>query len=448
MGLDAWWRIVFSRVQEQWPTLKFGEVAAQSWSLHFEKARAITLMIINFFFKSNQHIPLIHNFTANFVYHSMKIRRFIQEQVENRLHPGKVVVLLGPRQIGKTTLLKDLLAKEPAPFLFVSGEDRATQNWLGSQSIETLRQTIGRHQLLVIDEAQHVPNIGLNLKLIVDHLPHLRVMATGSSSFDLSNQTGEPLVGRKWEFELYPISQLELAVNEAPFQTEELLPQRLLYGSYPEIITTTGFADKRELLNNLVNGYLYKDLLMFEEIRKSKKIVEILGMLAFQIGSLVSVHEISQALGMNTRTVDKYLDLLEKVFVIKRLGGYSRNLRKEISKGAKYYFWDNGIRNAIINNFNELNLRNDVGALWENYLIAERLKKQRYTKLFSNNYFWRTYDQKEIDFVEERDGQLYGFEFKWMPSNPKPPALWHETYPNAHFEVIHPGNYLSFIAES
>lgn len=376
----------------------------------------------------------------------MKIQRIIQHQVESRMVPGKVVVLLGPRQVGKTTLLRDILAKEPAPFLFVSGEDRAAQAWLGSQSIETLRQNIGKHQLLVVDEAQHVPHIGLNLKLIVDHLPHLRVLATGSSSFDLSNQTGEPLVGRKWEFELYPISQLELAATEAPFQTEELLSQRLIYGSYPEIVTTVGLSDKRELLNNIVNGYLYKDLLMFEDIRKSKKIVEILSLLAFQIGNLVSVHEIGQAIGMNTRTVEKYLDLLEKVFVIKRLGGYSRNLRKEISKGSKYYFWDNGIRNAIINNFNELPLRNDVGALWENYLITERLKKQRYTKIFSNNYFWRTYDQKEVDFVEERDGRLYGFEFKWSKSNPKPPSLWLETYPEAGFEAIHTGNYLSFIA--
>ena len=377
----------------------------------------------------------------------MKIQRIIQSQVESRLVPGKVVVLLGPRQVGKTTLLRDILAKEQAPFLLVAGEDRATQTWLGSQSIETLRQNIGQYQLLVVDEAQHVPNIGLNLKLIVDHLPHVRVLATGSSSFDLSNQTGEPLVGRKWEFELYPVSQLELAATEALFHTEERLPQRLIYGNYPEIVTTVGLSDKRELLNNIVNGYLYKDLLMFEEIRKSQKIIEILSLLAFQIGNLVSVHEISKAIGMNARTVDKYLDLLEKVFVIKRLGGYSRNLRKEISKSSKYYFWDNGIRNAIINNFNELSLRNDVGALWENYLITERLKKQRYTKLFSNNYFWRTYDQKEVDFVEERDGRLYGFEFKWSNPTSKTPDLWLETYPEASFEVIHRGDYLSFIAE-
>ncbi|MDX2282997.1 MAG: ATP-binding protein [Bacteroidia bacterium] len=377
----------------------------------------------------------------------MKIHRIIQQQLESRMVPGKVVVLLGPRQVGKTTLLRDILAAQQEPFLFVSGEDRAVQAWLGSQHIETLRQNLGKHTLLVVDEAQHVPNIGLNLKLIVDHLPHIRVLATGSSSFDLSNQTGEPLVGRKWEFELYPISQLELAAAELPFQTEELLPQRLIYGSYPEVVTTVGLADKRELLSSIVNGYLYKDLLMFEEIRKSKKIIEILSLLAFQIGSLVSVHEISQAVGLNSRTVEKYLDLLEKVFVIKRLGGYSRNLRKEIAKGSKYYFWDNGIRNAVINHFNELPLRNDTGALWENYLITERLKKQRYTKIFSSNYFWRTYSQQEVDFVEERDGRLYGFEFKWSASAPKPPARWLEAYPEASFDVIHRGNYRSFIAE-
>lgn len=381
------------------------------------------------------------------MYYTMKIHRIIQSQIENRMVPGKAVILLGPRQVGKTTLLKDILAKETAPFLFVSGEDRATQAWLGSQRIETLRQNIGQHSLLVVDEAQHVPLVGLNLKLIVDHLPQVRVLATGSSSLDLSSQTGEPLVGRKWEFELYPISQLELAATEAPFETAERLSQRLIYGSYPEVITTLGLADKRDVLNGIVNGYLYKDLLMFEEIRKSKKITEILSLLAFQIGSPVSMHEISRSIGMNIRTVEKYLDLLEKVFVIKRLGSYSRNLRKEISKGAKYYFWDNGIRNAVINNFNELALRNDVGALWENYLITERLKKQRYTKIFSNNFFWRTYDQKEVDFVEERDGRLYGVEFKWSKPSPKPPSLWLETYPEASFESIHRDNYLPFIAE-
>ena len=360
--------------------------------------------------------------------------------------PGKVVVLLGPRQVGKTTLLRDILAEESSSYLFVSGEDRAVQAWLGSQRIETLRQNIGKHSLLVVDEAQHVPQIGLNLKLIVDHLPQVRVLATGSSSFDLSNKTGEPLVGRKWAFELYPISQLELAATELPFQSEEMLPQRLIYGSYPEVVTTVGLTDKKELLNHIVNGYLYKDLLMFEDIRKSKKIVEILTMLAFQIGSLVSVHEISMTIGMNTRTVEKYLDLLEKVFVIKRLGGFSRNLRKEISKGSKYYFWDNGIRNAVINNFNDLPLRNDVGALWENYLITERLKKQRYQKIFSNNYFWRTYDQKEVDFVEERDGRLYGYELKWSRQEAKQPKVWLETYPESTFATINPYNYLPFIA--
>lgn len=376
----------------------------------------------------------------------MKIQRVIQQELRRKMVPGKVVVLLGPRQAGKTTLVKDILSQEQEPFLFISGEDRNIQRWLGSQSIEVLRQNIGRNTLLVVDEAQHVPNIGLNLKLIVDHLPHVRVLATGSSSFDLSNQTGEPLVGRKWTFTLYPVSQLELSANEAPFQTEELLSQRLVYGGYPEVITTVGLSEKRELLNSIVNSYLYKDLLMFEEIRKSQKIIDILSLLAFQIGNLVSIHEISKAIGLNTRTVEKYLDLLEKVFVIKRLGGYSRNLRKEISKSSKYYFWDNGIRNAVINNFNELNLRNDVGALWENYLIIERMKKQHYKKIFSNNYFWRTYDQKEVDFVEERDGGLYGFEFKWSKSSSKTPALWVDTYPEASFEVIHPGNYLPFIA--
>ncbi len=379
------------------------------------------------------------------MYYSMKISRFIQDQVENRMVPGKVVIILGPRQAGKTTLIRDIIAKETAPFLFVSGEDRAVKAWLGSQSLETLRQNIGKNTLLVIDEAQNIPQIGLNLKLIVDHLPHVRVLATGSSSFDIANQTGEPLVGRKWEFVLFPIAQLELSPTEAPFQSEELLPQRLIYGGYPEVVTTVGLSDKRDLLNNIVNGYLYKDLLMFEDIRKSQKILDLLKLLAFQTGQMVSVLELSRNTGLNTRTVEKYLDLLEKVFVLKRIGSYSRNLRKEIAKSSRFYFWDNGIRNAIINNFNEPDMRNDIGGLWENYLVIERLKKQHYHKIFSNNYFWRTYDQKEVDFVEERDGRLFGYEFKWSKREVKPPAIWLETYPEATFEVVDRSNYMPFI---
>lgn len=376
----------------------------------------------------------------------MNIPRLIYDDVVKKLVPGKVVTILGPRQVGKTTLIREIMARESLSALFVSGEDRAVKAWLGSQSVETLRQNIGKNTLLVVDEAQTVPQIGLNLKLIVDHLPQVRVLATGSSAFGLANQTGEPLVGRKWEFELYPIAQLELAPLELPFQTAELLPQRLLYGAYPEIVTTVGLSDKRELLHHIVNSYLYKDLLMFEEIRKSQKLLDILKLLAFQIGQTVSILELSNHTNLNTRTVEKYLDLLEKVFVIKRISGFSRNLRKEISKNARFYFWDNGIRNAIINNFNELETRNDIGALWENYLFIERIKKQRYQKVFANNYFWRTYDQKEIDHVEERDGRLFGYEFKWSPRNLKPPAQWLEAYPEGSFEVIERGNYLSFIA--
>lgn len=375
----------------------------------------------------------------------MQIPRFIHEDVARKMLPGKVVAILGPRQVGKTTLVREILAKEPAPTLFVSGEDRAVKAWLGSQSIEVLRQNLGKVKLLVVDEAQNIPEVGLNLKLIVDHLPEIRVLATGSSAFGLANKTGEPLVGRKWEFELYPIAQLELAALELPFQTAEFLPQRLLYGAYPEVVTTVGLSDKRELLNHIVNSYLYKDLMLFEEIRKSQKILDILKLLAFQIGQTVSVLEISNSTGLNARTVEKYLDLLEKVFVIKRTSGFSRNLRKEVSKNARFYFWDNGIRNAIINNFNGLETRNDVGSLWENYLFVERLKKQRYHKIFANNYFWRTYDQREIDHVEERDGRLFGYEFKWSPRNIKPPAQWLEAYPEGSFEVIDRGNYLPFI---
>ncbi len=378
----------------------------------------------------------------------MHIPRYILPQVEKRITPSKVVVIYGPRQVGKTTLVKELLKKVTEPFLFVSGEDRNIQSWLGSQSIGTLKKNIGRHKLLVVDEAQKVEQIGLNLKLIVDHIEGIKVVATGSSSFDLANQFGEPLVGRKWQFDLYPIAQMELNAFEAPFQTEENLPSRMIFGGYPEVVTAESDEDRREILNTIVNSYLYKDLLEFEEIRKSKKLLDILKMLAFQIGKQVSLNELSNNVNLNFRTLEKYLDLLEKVFVLKRVNAFSRNLRKEISKSARYYFWDNGVRNAIINNFNYLDTRNDADALWENYLFIERMKKQAYQKIYANNYFWRTYDQKEIDLVEEREGKLFAYEFKWGRKKTKPPRLWFDTYPNAEFEEINRENYLAFIGQA
>lgn len=357
--------------------------------------------------------------------------------------PKKAVIIYGPRRVGKTTLLKKYLEEEEN-YLFVTGEDFFIQESLSSQSIELLKNFIGTKKLLVIDEAQYIPSIGLNLKLIVDHFEDVRVIATGSSTFDLAKQVGEPLTGRKSLIKMYPLSQMELNLIENSAQTKANLEKRLIYGSYPEVVTLAGDENRKEYLHELVSSYLFKDLLIFEGINKSQKIIDLLILLAFQIGKDVSHHELATQLGMSKNTVEKYLDILEQVFVLVNIRGFSRNLRKEVTKSSRYYFYDNGIRNTLINNFNSLSTRNDTGDLWENYLVMERLKKQQYKKIWSHNYFWRTYDQKEVDWVEEREGSLFGFEFKWGSSSPAP-KLWFDTYPNSSFECINKNNYLPFI---
>ena len=367
------------------------------------------------------------------------------ERLKTLLQPGKVVILYGARRVGKTTLVKKFLEGENNA-LFVTGEDIFIQRHLSSSSIEKLSAFIGDHDLLVIDEAQHIPDIGRNLKLIVDHLPHLRIIATGSSTFELAKQIGEPLTGRKFTLKLYPLSQIELNQVENASEVTALLDSRLIYGSYPEIINIKSNTSKMDYLQELVSSYLLKDILSFEGVKKSKKLVDLLILLALQIGCEVSHSEIATKLGINKITVERYLDLLEQVFVITNLRGFSRNLRKEVTKSSKYYFCDNGIRNALINNFNPLNRRDDQGALWENYLVMERIKKQEYTRLWSHNYFWRTYDQKEIDWIEEREGNLFAFEFKWNHTKVSAPKLWNETYPKSFFECVNQENYLSFIS--
>jgi len=366
------------------------------------------------------------------------------ERLRSLIKPGKVVIIYGARRVGKTTLIKKFLEKEERA-LFVTGEDLFVQGHLSSCSLEKLQEFVGDYNLLVIDEAQYIPDIGRNLKLIVDHLPHIRIVATGSSTFDLAKQVGEPLTGRKYTLKMYPLSQIELNQIETVSQREAHLESRLVYGSYPEIVTMKSNAFRREYLQELVSSYLLKDILAFEGVKKSKKLVDLLILLAFQVGNEVSHNELATKLGMNKLTVEKYLDLLEQVFVITNLRGFSRNLRKEVTKTSKYYFCDNGIRNALINNFNDLTRRDDSGALWENYIVMERLKKQEYTRLWSNNYFWRTYDQKEIDWVEEREGRLFGYEFKSNHTAALAPKLWAETYPDASFECINKESYLPFI---
>jgi len=357
--------------------------------------------------------------------------------------PGKVVIIFGARRVGKTTLIKKFLEDEEN-YIYVTGEDLFVRDYLSSGSIEQLKSFIGQKKLLVIDEAQYVPNIGHNLKLIVDHLEGIRVIATGSSTFDLAKTVGEPLTGRKHVIKMFPLSQMELGQLENLAETKARLESRLRYGSYPEVITMQGEQEQRKYLHDLISSYLLKDILAFEGIQKSKKFLDLLILIALQIGKEVSIGELATQLGISRQTVERYLDLLEQVFVLVNVRGFSRNLRKEVTKSSKYYFCDLGIRNGLINNFNPLNVRDDIGLLWENYLVIERIKKQTYTPIWSNNYFWRTYDQKELDWVEERDGKLFGYEFKWGKPSP-PPKLWFETYPNAAFECISQDLYLPFI---
>ena len=367
------------------------------------------------------------------------------DNIDQFLQPGKVVVLYGARRTGKTTLVNEYLKRVRDSYLSISGEDVAVQSYLASASIEKLRAFVGENRLLVVDEAQKVREIGLNLKLIVDHIEGIRVIATGSSSFDLARNIGEPLTGRKFTLRLFPLAQMEIAAVENQAQTASNLESRLIYGSYPEVVLCADNRHREQYLKELVASYLYKDILELDGVRHSAKIGQLLQLLAFQVGKEVSSSELATHLGMSKNTVDRYLDLLEKAFVLHRLQGFSRNLRKEITKNSRYYFLDTGIRNALINNFNPIHLRDDTGLLWGNYLVLERLKKQEYLGIASNNHFWRTYTRQEIDWVEERGGRLYGFEMKWGKGRTTPPREWVAAYPEATWQVVNRENYLDFI---
>ena len=373
------------------------------------------------------------------------IHRKIQDRIEGRLQPGKVIILAGARRTGKTVLLKEIMKKLDGPFLYLNGEDYTTGLKLQQKGLDEYKNLVGANKYLIIDEAQKIENIGQILKLMIDEIEGLHIIITGSSALDISLSTGEPLTGRKYTFQLHPIAQCELTAYENAIETESLLENRLIYGSYPEVLTIKDNQQKTEYLGELINSYLLKDILILDNIKNSAKLVNILRLLAFQIGKEVSVNELAKNVGLNKLTVERYLDLLTKVFVIYRIEGYSRNLRKEISKSPLYYFWDNGIRNALVANFNTLALRNDVGELWENYVIAERIKLQHYEAWPSNNYFWRTYDQQEIDWIEERDGGLFAFEMKYQKKTVKAPGAWTSNYPCATFDVISRENYLPFI---
>lgn len=365
--------------------------------------------------------------------------------LSQHLRKGQVLALYGARRTGKTTLIREFLKTTHLKYKSDSGDNILTQETLGSQNFTLIKEYCEGYELIIIDEAQNIPNIGQGLKIIVDEIPELYVIATGSSSFDLSNKIGEPLVGRQKTLKLFPLAQLELSQSINRFELKNNLHDYLIFGTYPETLLNTNKEDKKEYLINLVNSYLLKDILALENIRAPKLLLDLLKLLAFQVGSEVSLNELSSSLKIDSKTVDRYLDLLEKIFIINPLGGFSRNLRTEITTKKKYYFNDNGIRNALINNFNSLDQRNDIGMLWENFIFMERLKKKSYQRLFTNDYFWRTYTQKEIDLIEERDGKLSGFEFKWKSKSYKPPKDWIENYPGSAVSLISEENYLDFI---
>ena len=361
------------------------------------------------------------------------------------LSPGKVVVIYGPRRTGKTTLVTRLADEAGSRAMLVSAEDIAVREYLAGESIEKLKAFVGAKTLLIIDEAQHISNIGLALKLMADHIQGLSLVATGSSSFDLARQTGQPLTGRQRTITVLPISQRELSVCESAHETAARLEQRLIFGSYPEVVTSSGDNERAAYLRELAGAYLFKDILEMEGVRRSDKLLRLLQLLAFQLGHDVSVDSLGQTLGVSRNTADRYLDLLEKAFVIYSRSGFSRNLRKEITKSRRYYFFDNGIRNAVINNFSPLTLRDDAGGLWENYICAERIKRNLAVGSAPQNYFWRTHDQQEVDLVEDLDGILSAFEMKFGRKTPAAPKAWKEAYPGSSFNVVSPENYLSFI---
>lgn len=362
------------------------------------------------------------------------------------LAPGRVLVIYGPRRVGKTTLLNSYLKTTKLKYRFESGDNVRVQQLLSSGDFHAILDFVEGFDLLVIDEAQQIPNVGNGLKIIVDQRPDIQVIATGSSSFELSNQIGEPLTGRKQTIALYPIAQLELQGQFNRHDLHEQLGDYLIYGSYPEIFTATTKERKRELLNELVDSYLLKDVLALEHVKGSRYLTNLLKLLAFQVGAEVSHQELARQIGLSVKTVQRYLDLLEKAFVIVRLGGFSRNLRSEVARKSKYFFYDTGLRNAVISQFNTLSDRSDVGALWENFLFIERLKKRAYQKIYASAYFWRTYEGQEIDLIEEGSGEIRAYEFKWsQKERASMPAKWHEGYPQATYEVVSPENYLSFI---
>lgn len=372
------------------------------------------------------------------------IKRYISKQIEKRLFRGKVIILIGARQVGKTTLINNLLKHIPEKQLVINGDEADSFFWAIEPTAAKLKILIGDHKIVFIDEAQRITNIGIIMKLIIDNISGVQVIATGSSALEMKSLMNEPLTGRKYEFHLFPISFSEMVHHSNLLEETKMLHQRLIYGSYPEVLTHP--EDNQKLLNMLAGSYLYKDILALDAIRKPDILENLVRALAFQIGNEVNYQELGQLVKSDAKTVGKYIDLLEKTYVIFRLPAFSKNLRNEIKKGRKIYFYDNGIRNAVIGNFTDIEVRTDKGALWENYLISERRKILNYQDIYTNSYFWRTFQQSEIDYIEEANIEISAFEFKW---NPK--AKWNisrpfkENYHPKEIKIIHTQNYYEFL---
>lgn len=376
------------------------------------------------------------------------IIRSIETRIQARLFKGKAVILLGPRQAGKTTLVEGILRKREEKVLELNADEPDVRELMDQCTSTRLRALIGESRLLFIDEAQRVPDIGLTLKLITDRIPEVQVIATGSSAFELNARIAEPLTGRKFEFMLYPLSFAELVRHHGLLEEKRLLEHRLIYGSYPEIVTSPG--REQVLIKLLAGSYLYKDLLTLEQINKPVLLEKILRALALQLGSEVSYQEVGQLVGANSQTIERYIDLLEKAFVLFRLPALSRNVRNEIKKGKKIYFFDNGIRNAVISNFTPLAGRTDTGALWENYLVSERVKLLNNLDIQADKYFWRTTQQQKIDYIEERRQQLHAYEFKWNTKKGavRFPKTFLRNYEDVLTKTITPANYDEFLDEN
>lgn len=375
------------------------------------------------------------------------IWRYHLDSIQDRLKPGKVLVVYGPRRAGKTTLIDTYLASNPGRAFVGTGDDMVLRSLLETQNLVRFKRAFEGYDLIVIDEAQRVREIGFALKLIVDHLPDAAVLVTGSSSFDLSNSVGDPLTGRHQVLTLYPIAARELVREYGSLHVDGSLEDYLVFGMYPEALQAGTHKDRRDYLATLIDSYLFKDVLQLENIRKSDKLLRLLQLLAYQIGQDVSISELAGNVGLAQQTVERYLDLLEKSFVIIRLGGFSRNLRKEITKSSRFFFVDNGVRNAVISDFNPVTIRGDVGMLWENFMLSERRKRNGAVDSRPRSFFWRTYDQQEIDLVEEEGGRLAGYEFKWGTKAIRAPGGWRRSYPDAAFHVINKENWLSFCAD-